>query len=34
LIGLDDDGALLVQDDDGTTHRARSGDVELESASC
>lgn len=27
--GLDDDGALLLRDDDGTLHRVRSGDVEV-----
>lgn len=27
VAGLDDDGALLVQDDDGRVHRIRSGDV-------
>jgi len=27
--GLDDDGALLLRDDEGTIHRVRSGDVEV-----
>ncbi len=30
--GLDDDGALLLRDADGTIHRVRSGDVEVVSA--
>jgi BirA family biotin operon repressor/biotin-[acetyl-CoA-carboxylase] ligase len=34
VTGLDVDGALLLQDDDGNVHRVRSGDVEVLRRAC